>query len=457
MDARTLVRSFSLGVALLLVSAGTATAQPQPGECASGFCGTPKNNGGGGCGCGGGSILVNNTDIGQTYSTSDDYDADGLEDDFDNCPFVNNRDQADKDGDKVGDVCDNCAAIGNPDQRDVNLDSEGDACDADIDGDTVLNAADNCPSVPNVLKKDTDGDGLGDVCDVDMDGDGVTNSVDNCPLVPNADQAKDAPGRYGAACDVDSDKDTIDDSKDNCPGAYNPDQIDTDADTWGNACDTDIDNDQIVNASDNCPMVSNPQVNGRQPDGDQDGVGDVCQTHGFCFVAAPNATAKCLDPQSVFSVTAAPAVPADHPATTGKDLWPTIFSNRPGSSIRYSWAITQQPEGANITITRPRGTVSDMVDASSYGYTYSSAGDRPVFTPTHPGTYKLNLAADLVAPDSKFPGFVHAESEIEINVSGPITNTGGCGMSGRAAAGSSFACAGLLLAVGALVRRRRRA
>ena len=64
--------------ATILVAPTTAYGQA-PGECSTGFCGTPKENGGGGCGCGcGGSILINNTDLGETYSTSDDYDTDGF-------------------------------------------------------------------------------------------------------------------------------------------------------------------------------------------------------------------------------------------------------------------------------------------------------------------------------------------------------------------------------------------
>jgi len=73
-------------------------------------------------GGGGGAILVNNTDIGVTYSTSDDYDGDGIEDDFDNCPFRPNADQADSDGDGVGDVCDNCKYAANKDQMDTDAD-----------------------------------------------------------------------------------------------------------------------------------------------------------------------------------------------------------------------------------------------------------------------------------------------------------------------------------------------
>jgi len=104
--------------ACILVLGGVAFAQ-EPGECTSGLCGTPDESGGSpcvdgvcaGCGCGCGSILIANTDLGDTYQYSDDFDEDGIEDDFDNCPFVPNRDQADSDGDGVGTACDNCADV----------------------------------------------------------------------------------------------------------------------------------------------------------------------------------------------------------------------------------------------------------------------------------------------------------------------------------------------------------
>jgi hypothetical protein len=115
-------RVISYGVAMfsaaaLMLAATPAHAQSQPGECSGGNCGTPNNNGGGcGCGCGG-SILVNFTDVGQSYEQSDDSDHDGIDDSLDNCPYVANPDQKDGDGDGLGDVCDNCVGTGNADQK----------------------------------------------------------------------------------------------------------------------------------------------------------------------------------------------------------------------------------------------------------------------------------------------------------------------------------------------------
>jgi hypothetical protein len=102
-------------VALGLLAAPAYAGDAGPGECAGGGCGTPNDNGGGCCCCGG-SILVDYTDVGNSYEQSDDSDHDGIDDDLDNCPFVANPDQLDTDGDGRGDVCDNCVAIGNHDQ-----------------------------------------------------------------------------------------------------------------------------------------------------------------------------------------------------------------------------------------------------------------------------------------------------------------------------------------------------
>ena len=55
--------------------------------------------------------------------------------------------------------------------------------DNDGDGDSIADAEDNCPFIENGDQADTDGDGVGDVCEVvevDSDGDGVPDDVDQC-------------------------------------------------------------------------------------------------------------------------------------------------------------------------------------------------------------------------------------------------------------------------------------
>lgn len=65
------------------------------------------------------------------------------------------------------------------------------------DADGIQDNLDNCPNNANADQLDTDGDGLGDTCDTDDDNDGILDFKDNCPLVPNVDQ-KDTDGKYYA-------------------------------------------------------------------------------------------------------------------------------------------------------------------------------------------------------------------------------------------------------------------
>jgi hypothetical protein len=65
--------------------------------------------------------------------TYPDFDGDGVQDKFDNCPVTPNSDQSDVDGDAIGDVCDNCPIDSNPGQQDHDHDGTGNACDPDFD------------------------------------------------------------------------------------------------------------------------------------------------------------------------------------------------------------------------------------------------------------------------------------------------------------------------------------
>ena len=121
-------------------------AYGQAFECDNNFgdCGTPEQSGGGG-NSGGGSILVSNTDLGDTYQHADDFDDDGIEDSSDNCVRIKNPSQVDIDADGIGDICDNCLNVWNKYQEDYDADGLGDNCDSDIDNDSILNSEDQCP------------------------------------------------------------------------------------------------------------------------------------------------------------------------------------------------------------------------------------------------------------------------------------------------------------------------
>ena len=57
----------------------------------------------------------------------------------------------------------------------------GDKCDSDTDQDGIFDNVDNCPLVDNPMQVDRNGNKIGDECEEDYDGDGVTDSEDACP------------------------------------------------------------------------------------------------------------------------------------------------------------------------------------------------------------------------------------------------------------------------------------
>ncbi len=462
-----------------VTTSGTDTGAGTAGECPDGMCGATVQDGGGcSCSCGCGS-LVAGTDIGVTYSTTDDYDGDGFADNFDNCPFVFNKDQTDSDGDKIGDACDNCAHNANFDQSDINGNGVGDICDNDEDGDGIndkgtpnyKNAAgvpmfDNCAAIPNPDQATFPGGdpSLGALCDP------AYLSVD-CSANPSS-----------AACTADTDKDGVADKFDNCIAVWNPDQTNTNklqeiangTAALGDACDSDIDGDGVLNNVDNCPTMYNPPSKNSdgslqpQNDGDKNGYGDnwdasgtavagfsstntdpngqsngvqLCNPTGFCFSAANNKNSACLDPAGVFQVTATP----EAQSPVGEPVYLGILANRQNTGIKYSWKVSTAPAGSSSVVSNPVGAVS-----KSNGWEYTYTGARPTFTPDHAGSYTLTLSADLATPDATYPSQAHAENTVNLVVTG--TSKNGCKQTDATAMG-------LLAALGVvgygLLRRRK--
>lgn len=432
----------ALAVALLLC-AGSARAQQNP-ECTQNLCGSPQQNGGGGGGGGGGSVLYNYTDDGKTFSYSDDADGDGIPDNFDNCPFVPNRDQKDSDGDGVGDACDNCPFVANKDQKDTDGNGVGDACDPDIDGDGILNAVDNCPMVPNPDQKITDPTRfkIGDLCNPDIDGDGVPNEVDNCPYVFNPDQKPDDPANFekqGLHCTMDTDGDGIPDAIDNCPTVKNADQKISFPAKFkiGDACNPDIDGDGILNTVDNCPLVYNPD----QADSDRDGLGDACSPR-FCLVVDSANKKDCLDPNLPFAVSAG----LDGSPMTGLEMKLPLFANRKNVAIRYTWTVAEKPEGASGGISNSKGAVT--YSSTGFQYYYLD-GHQPTFTPDVPGKWHLRLHGELVFDDKVFAGVRAADHDLTVNV------VAGKASSCATLGADPLALLGLIGVLGAARRRRR--
>ena len=253
----------------------------------------------------------------------DDDDADGRDDEDDNCPLASNADQRDEDDDGVGDACDSCPSSENADQADTDADLVGDACDPDDDADGICDPGetpgeddtctaavpDNCPTVANPAQDDGDGDGAGDACDLcptrtvstgDEDEDGVGDACDLCPdeAVARVACATDADcvdaggvcleGGFCLTegdtdgdgtpdgCDDDADGDDVDDEEDNCVGVANP-AVDPDGDGAAPAAQPDADGDDVGDACDVCPG----DADATQDDTDGDGVGDACDLCRF--------------------------------------------------------------------------------------------------------------------------------------------------------------------------------
>ncbi len=129
-----------------------------------------------------------------------DFDKDGIEDSFDNCP--NNY---------------------NPEQIDSDASWKWDAC-SDKDYDYIIWEKDNCPTIYNPKQEDQDKNGIWDLCESDVDKDWVYDSIDNCLNIANPNQEDDDSDRIWNACD-------------NCKLKFNIDQSDVDKDWIWDLCD----------------------------------------------------------------------------------------------------------------------------------------------------------------------------------------------------------------------------
>jgi MYXO-CTERM domain-containing protein len=402
------------------------------------------------------------TEVGETYSPSDDYDLDGHMDDFDNCPFRSNGAQLDGEGDQVGDACDNAPTAANLDQLDLDGDGLGDVIDDDIDGDNILNTRDNCPRTYNPTQRKAVAEAaLGDACSDDDDLDGIRDLEDACPKLRGTTN-------LGESCFGDEDGDAVLDELDNCPGLANDEQGDVNANGIGDACDIDIDGDGIPNNLDNAAKLANAD----QVDRDLDGLGDVADGE-FCYAfdraAFENDRGNCLNPLDTFKVG---ALALGKSGATGAEYALLLFANRADTSIEYTWTVSQAPVGSRAVVRAAKGKVAASVPGSEgfeYAYTVPGSTAAPTFTPDVGGDYELKLIAELEFDDVLVPdGPQIATYTVRLSSCAPTsspspshsgpptlptTSRGGCSTQSTSATGSALG----LVVLSFLVLRRRRA
>jgi hypothetical protein len=202
-----------------------------------------------------------------------DWDNDGLVGENENCPYVNNPNQADADADGVGDACDNCIGTPNTGQEntiigsvdngpvvagdDLTLpyeDEIGDACDTDLDNDGLDDSEESADACPYVAMRDSDGDGSLD----GYEADGGSDPCDPASRPPSFAAAALASGPFRAAAvpTADSDGDGLKDDLEVRGWGTSPNMRDSD----GDRCDddkeaVDVNGDGIANALDYARVV----------------------------------------------------------------------------------------------------------------------------------------------------------------------------------------------------------
>lgn len=138
-----------------------------------------------------------------------DADADGVNDDLDQCPGT---------------------------QKGVRVDTGGCARDADRDG--VPDYRDECSGTPSGAKVDAEG------CAHDGDVDGVSDGLDECPNTPEGARVN------AKGCPTDGDGDGVPDGVDRCPGTPKGAEVDP------HGCPRDRDGDGVANGIDQCPNTA---------------------------------------------------------------------------------------------------------------------------------------------------------------------------------------------------------
>src|SRR3989339_421558 len=193
-----------------------------------------------------------------------DNDADGVDDDIDNCPAIYNPDQRDVDSDGTGDACDSGDYDGDGLSEMEEYDFNTSPSNADTDGDALSDGIEVKTINTNPLVKDTDGDGLDDGKEVnttktdplkqDTDGDTLNDGVEVNNIGTNPLKR-------------DTDSDGLDDNIELANTHTNPLNSDTDSDGYSDGV-------EIANGTDPNNSSSYPQGEDADSDGYTEAGGD---------------------------------------------------------------------------------------------------------------------------------------------------------------------------------------
>lgn len=212
-----------------------------------------------------------------------DTDGDGINDDLDNCPDVNNPNQADADGDGVGDLCDEDEQVVPAEHIDVTVEDAQLLIEL-LDGLVVLDVREEdeyCDTVGHIagaLNYPFSSGVLGAsfqeiprdkpllvLCKAGGRSNMASQFLDlrGFPLVFDMMGGMTAWTGDTVRC-VDIDGDTINDDLDNCPCDADPNQVDTDGDGQGDLCDMD-DPNQVHNHTDITPEQAQELIDSGLP------------------------------------------------------------------------------------------------------------------------------------------------------------------------------------------------
>lgn len=327
-----------------------------------------------------------------------DMDCDGVINDEDQCPGVD--DTYDADEDNIPDCIDEFV-----DSDADGIDDNEDKCPGfydpnDADGDGMPDGCDRCPNANDTI--DSDIDNIPDCLDdfIDSDIDGVADSEDICP---GFDDTNDVDGDfipdgcdlcYGFDDAIDSDQDSIPDGCDLCEGS--DDLIDIDADGIPDGCDS------FITSANNPPakplldlpvdggtvMTLRPELR-TKPFSDPD-EGDAHAMSHWQISTTYDFSSLVLDIKSSFCLTGLTVL--DFVLNPGKTyFWRVRFYDSHNTPSQWSEINLFKTDPALSEVLPDKFRVSDTVDIDFDGYSDNTQPDEIKTVTTLDGNVRIGV------------------------------------------------------------------